>query len=474
MDFQENILRNFTRIASHPRPSGHEDVVAADLAAWGREQGFTARVDNAKNVVIEVPASPGCEMAPVTILQGHTDMVCVAADGVAFDPLTDVPKLVRDGDALHASGTTLGADDGLGLAISMTLAADPALRHGPLRILATADEEKGMSGAGALDNAALDGKYLINLDSEEMGVLTNSSAGSQSYTLTLRAARIPAPYRWAFRITFSGFRGGHSGVDIHKNRANAICLLGRLLASAPDFALASLSGGTAYNAIPTGISAVVVTDSPEALCHAVNTCRAYVRARYTEPDSARITLESCPRPADTLPCAASRDAASLIASLPCGVRTMSQDFDGLVESSCSVGVVSLDGDTVTIGAFARSSVASRLLENEADYRRLAAAHGFTVSASAPGTGWPVDPANPLEAMFTEAYRAVTGAEMTVSPIHAGLECGSFAARNPKLSIVSVGPTITGAHSPLETADLSVLNDFTRVVAAVIEKIAAQV
>ncbi len=473
MDYQESILGNFTRIASHPRPSGHEDAVAADLAAWGREQGFSARVDRAKNVIIEVPASPGCEKAPVTILQGHTDMVCVAADGVAFDPLTDVPKLVREASALHAFGTTLGADDGLGLAVAMTLAADPALRHGPLRILATADEEKGMSGAQALDDAALAGKYLINLDSEEMGVLTNSSAGSQSYTLALRAPRVPASYRHAFRVAFSGFRGGHSGVDIHKNRANSICLLGRLLSSVPEFALASLSGGTAYNAIPTGACAVVVTDDPDALRDAAGACRAEVRARYMEPDSARIALEPCPCPADTLPCAASRDAARLIAALPCGVRTMSPDFDGLVESSCSVGVVSLDGDTVTVGAFARSSVAPRLRENEADYRRLAAMHGFTVSVSAPGAGWPVDPHNPLEAMFTEAYRAVTGADMIVSPIHAGLECGSFAARNPKLSIVSVGPTITGAHSPLETADLSVLNDFTRVVAVVLEKIAAQ-
>ncbi|MDD6878334.1 MAG: beta-Ala-His dipeptidase [Clostridiaceae bacterium] len=471
MDVTERILANFTRIASHPRPSGHEDAVAADLASWGRENGFASRVDAAKNVIIDVPASPGCEKVPVTILQGHTDMVCVAADGVSFDPLTDVPTLVREGDTLRADGTTLGADDGLGLAIAMTLAADPALRHGPLRLIATSDEESGMSGAHALGPDALEGRYLINLDSEEMGVLTNSSAGSQSYELSLPAPWVPTPYRFAFRIVFSGFRGGHSGVDIHKNRANSIRLLAELLADAPDFALASLSGGTAYNAIPTGASAVVVTDEPEALAAAVNACRARIRRQFEEPEAACLALIPCARPETALTPDASRAAARLIAALPCGVRTMSPNFEGLVESSCSIGIAALDESALRVCAFARASVTERLRETEADCRRAAETFGFAVNAGEAGEGWPVEPENPLEAMFRDAYRAVIGEELTVCPIHAGLECGSFASRNPALSIVSVGPTVTGAHSPREMANLAELDGFTAVVARVLEKIA---
>ncbi len=466
----ESVLHNFARIASHPRPSGHEEAVAADLAAWGREQGFEVRVDSGCNVVIDAPATPGCEDAPRTILQGHTDMVCVAADGKSFDPLRDVPVIVREGDNLRADGTSLGADDGLGLAIAMTLMTDPGLRHGPLRFLATSDEEGGAQPIGPLDPAALEGRYLINLDSEDMDILTNSCAGSQTLVYTVRAPRIPSPYACALRITLRGFLGGHSGSDIHKERANSLILLGRFLAKLKEFALADFSSGTAMNAIPTGAAALITVPDRAAAEAAFDLFRQVMQESYPEP-GAEVLMEDAALPADVLPPEVSSRAAQLIAALPCGVRTWSPDYEGLVECSCSVDLARMEGDTLTVGAMARSLNFDRLLDNAADYRALSERFGFPLEASEPGRGWPVDPDNPLERMFVEVWPLATGRTLTVLPIHAGLECAAFAELNPGLSLVSLGPTILSPHSPAETAELSCIEPLTRAVAMVIGRIA---
>lgn len=470
MSYTEQILQNFARIASHPRPSGHEEAAAEDLAAWGREQGFDARIDSGYNVVIDVPASPGCEDVPRTILQGHLDMVCTAAEGVAFDPLRDVPKIIREGNTLHADGTTLGADNGLGVGLAMAICADKTLRHGPLRLLATTDEEGGAEPIGPLDPAALEGRYLINLDSETCGILTDSCAGNQALTVIVDAPRKKAPFRWAFRIALSGFAGGHSGADIHLGHANPLILLGKLLETLPDFALADFTAGSAHNAIPTSASAVILTQDTDALCRAVNAARTAILRQYPEP-GAGVELTPAEVPADAFSPEVSRRAACLIARLPNGVRTWYPGFDDLVECSCSVDMARTENGVLRVSALARSLKFERHAENEAEYRALAEKYGFPLEVTEPKHGWPADPDNPLERLFAEAWREVTGKELIIRPIHAGLECASFILLNPGLSLVSLGPTILYPHSPSETAVLDGLEELACAVARVVERIA---
>ena len=467
MNYTEQILQNFRRLAAHPRPSGHEQAVAEDLVAWGREQGFDARHDAGFNVVIDVSATPGCENVPRTILQGHLDMVCTAAEGVAFDPLRDVPKIIREGNTLHADGTTLGADNGLGVGLAMAVCADRTLRHGPLRLLATTDEEGGAEPIGPLDPSALDGRFLINLDSETCGVLTNSCAGNQALTVTITGPQVPAPFPHAYRVALSGFAGGHSGADIHLDRVNPLIALAGLLDSLPALALADFSAGTAHNAIPTAASALVLVPDDTALRRAADSALAAWREK--EP-AAVVSVEPAPLPASSLSPEVSRRAAALIARLPNGVRTWAKGYDNLVESSCSADLARMADGVLTVTSLARSLRFETHAENEADFRTLCRRYGFELSVTEPGHGWPADPDNPLERLFAEVWREITGRDLVIRPIHAGLECASFAAVNPRLSLVSLGPTILYPHSPSEPAVLDGLEELAAAVGEVVSRI----
>ena len=263
-DMDQRILENFLSLTRIPRKSHHEEAVSRFLYQWALDKGLRACRDEVGNVIIDKPASAGCENAPCTILQAHMDMVCVAEPGRAYDPLTDPITVINDGETLTADGTSLGGDDGAGVAIAMTILEDTQAVHGPVRAIFTVDEEDGMAGANALDVRHLDVGYLINMDWEEYGSLCCSSAGSDMYLFRRAVERTDAAGLSAFSLSLRGFEGGHSGAQIHLGRANAIRAAARILLAAADagcgIRLAAFKGGSAHTAIPSSAEAVVCVD----------------------------------------------------------------------------------------------------------------------------------------------------------------------------------------------------------------------
>lgn len=456
----ESVVGNFLPLTKIPRPSGHEEAVAAWLLDWARDRGFqNAERDAANNVRFDVPATPGLEALPLTVLQGHMDMVCVAEQGRDYDPLRDPIRVVRDNAAgtLTAEGTTLGADDGAGIALALS-AAEGKLRHGPLRVICTADEEAGMSGAAGLSAEWLrDAACLINLDSEwpDQVVVSTASGIRMRFSFTPQSV---APAGTAVRVELKGLCGGHSGMEIHKGRCNAIValsnLLRQLLAEGTGFTLCSLTGGTASNAIPDAAAAVLCVSDVKALEGALGRRVAALSERWkdTEP-GLTLTLSEADMPPAALSDADRDRALALASELPNGVHTWSADLEGLVESSSNLGVFRADAGGVEAVALARSSNAARQTELTARQRALAASLGFAVETESSTAPWPYNPDSRLLALCKETYRALHGAEIDVAAIHAGLECGAFAALNPALDMVSIGPKVTDAHSPRETLHL---------------------
>lgn len=472
---KEAVLKHFEELSAIPRPSGHEERAAAFIQSWAESHGFAVRTDEYKNVIAEIPATPGYENAPLTILQAHMDMVCVAEPGRKFDPLTDTPTLVYDTvdgrEILTASGTSLGGDDGLGIATMMAAAEDPEIVHGPMRLIATADEEDGMSGAEHLTAEDLDARYLINLDSEEFGELTNSSAGSQNLTFRRKAEWVDAPWLYGYTIRFSGFRGGHSGCDIHRNRCNVLKLMGETLMNVPH-ALHTLYGGTARNAIPDEVCVKLVTDAPELLWDAMHDTAERL-SQFDEPDTCSISMTPAAGLTRTLTPEASADTMRLLAGIPCGVLAMSGTVKGLVETSCSIGIARLTAEELVIDCLARSSVPSGQAKTEEKARIRALAHNFRLDAGRRGPVWPVAKDDPLVKHFCEAYREVVGSELRVAPLHAGLETATYAMKNPGLSLAAVGATVHSVHSIREYVELDTVEPFGQVLARVLGKIARE-
>lgn len=476
MDYK--IIENFLMLASIPHKSHHEEKISGFLYNWAAEKGLSVCRDAAGNVIIEKPAFPGCDSAPLTILQAHMDMVVVWVDGRRFDPLADAITVIDDGETLRALGTSLGGDDGIGVAIAMTILEDKDAVHGPLRAIFTVNEEDGMTGAEALDARHLDGKYLINLDWEEYGSLCCSSAGSEQY----RFSRTP---HWeavtdgvAFTVSVQHLTGGHSGTTIHFARANAIRTAAGMIAAARQFGvpvrLASFTGGSAHNAIPNTASAIVVVPREDWPCFlSVAETEAMVRRSAcmdTDPQ-AEITvtmLETLPEKAIS-----AEDTAAfldIMSTVPNGVRSMSPTIPGLVESSSNLGVAVLKEDAMEFLVHPRSSEPKIMEEMRTEFLNAAAARGFAREILMSAPAWPVRPDSELVEICLRHYKAVSGTDMKVEPIHAGLECGSWAKKNPELDIISIGPDILDIHSPRETLVLSTVYNCGELVSRMLKEI----
>ena len=477
-DFFEIIINEFLKISGIPRPSHHEEKISAYIAGWAREHGLQAVRDEWKNVVIEKPASPGMETAPVTILQAHMDMVCVAEDGFEYDPLNDPIRVVNDDVTLTAEGTSLGADDGIGVAMCLYLLQDDTLRHGPLRVILTADEEDGMDSA-EMDPVCFKGRYLINLDEEEIGALSNSCAGSELFRFQSVLRKEPVREgSLKISISVSDLLGGHSGLEIHKGRANAVVALAMVLTELSlngiAFRITSFTGGQAYNAIPKAGSVTVVID-PEDRASAeriLDNCISDFKERFCkiEPDC-RFVYTTEPYEAKEAPEAdASIRLARLMCSVPNGIHTMSPFVEGLVESSANLGMVSMDEGSVEFAVFARSSVEYYAGQISAICGILADAFSFELIREGSTPGWEADPDSVLVDIACGAYRELTGKEMKVRPVHAGVECGIFAKKNPGLDMISIGPTVTGVHSPAERCVLEDVKTTAELIVRILEDI----
>ena len=457
----EDVLKEFAALAAIPRPSKHEQAVAHHLVERLRAIGLTVEQDRIGNVIANLEPSLNRQDAPLTILQSHMDMVCVADEGVAYNPLTDPIKLIRADGYLHADGTSLGADDGIGIALILhtlkRLVDNPKLEHGAIRVIFTVDEEAGMSGAAVLDVRYLDdATYLLNCDSEDCDELVVGSAGSVHIDFKRRIDWLKPSGSNAFRLTVSGLKGGHSGEEINAGRANAIKILGELLSTIDDnggaVELVDIKGGKAVNAIAAQAEAIIVTAfDADHLLPIVDQFERRIKKIYVDADpNIKISVEKTVAPDKVID-----DSAGVIAllnGLKQGVMAMSTA--DLVETSANVGIIGLDGDRLTVKYFPRSSVDGKLIEIVGECRELGARLGFEIESSEPSAAWTENKRSRLAGLVTSIFERQNGRAMQIKTIHAGLECSYFYAKNPALDIVSIGTTNEHIHTPRERLKLS--------------------
>ena len=456
----EQVLKEFASLNRIPRPSKHEEAVAEYLVERSKELGYHGVRDHANNVIIEVPATLGYEDAPFVIVQAHSDMVCVSEDP-DYDPLSDPIITVNDGKTLRAKNSSLGADDGIGVAMILAMLQTGA-PHGPLRVIFTADEESGMSGAMGLEDKYTEGDYLINLDWEEEGSLCIGCAGSLAVTYE-KLCHFQKVEGLGYEISLSGLRGGHSGVEIVEHRPNAIAVIGRflkqLVEEQVDFSLVSVDGGQAHNVICPDGKAILVVERPseERFMECFRKFLSHFESEFG--DSEKEFLFVC-KEMEELSQGYSKEDSEAIAlflgQCPQGVISMSRALEGFVELSNNLGVISSDENGVKMEVLYRANDSGQMKDLAGQTARLAESYGWTAVVESENPSWPSKLPSAILGLAEKIYRRQTGKEVRVESIHAGLECGYFAGKNPKLDILSMGPTITDAHSVREALDLNTL------------------
>ena len=461
------VWKHFAQIVNIPRPSHHEEKIRKYVMDVARSLGLECREDEAHNVYVRKPATEGMEDRKGIVLQAHLDMVPQKNNDKKFDFETDPIEAYVDGEWVTADGTTLGADNGIGAAAILAVLEDDTLRHGPIEALFTATEETGMDGAFGLKKGLLHGDILLNLDSETEGELYVGCAGGLDANITFEYAPEAAPThgRTAMKLTVKGLKGGHSGIQIGTQRANANRLLFRFLnrASAScEVLLASVDGGGLRNAIPREAEAAVLvkTEDREAFVKELKAYEKTVRAEFAGiEDSISIEAEECEAPKEIIAPEVARNLTKAVVGCPDGVQRMSVAMPGLVQTSTNLARVVSDGKTVKLQCLLRSSVNT---EKEALGEALAAVFelaGAEVELSGSYDGWNPNMESPILKAMTESYKALYGTEPAVTAIHAGLECGIIGSKYPKLDMISFGPTICYPHSPDEKVEIASVGKF---------------
>ena len=472
------VFEIFDEITKVPRPSKKEEKIRQYLLDFAAKHNIAAKTDAIGNVVMTKPATPGKEDAPTVIMQAHMDMVCESNDK-SFDFENSPITTIVDGDWLHADGTTLGADNGIGMAGALAALIDDKLVHGPLEALFTVDEETGLTGANNLGDGMITGNILLNLDSEDDAEIFIGCAGGVDTTCTFTYHRSVAPTDFHyFKFDISKGLGGHSGGDIHLGRANANKLLARFLwtlAQAHAVTLAEIDGGNLRNAIPRAAHAVFGVDSAnkENVRIAFNRFVADVENEYKglEPTLA-FDLESVDRPEF---CVDSDTTTKLIRSLYCaphGVISMSRDLEGLVETSTNLASVKMkDTNQIVVTTSQRSSVESRKWDIANQVEALFTLAGAEVSHGDGYPGWAPNMDSQIMKIASEAYEELYGVKPAIKAIHAGLECGLFLEKYPHLDMVSFGPTLQGVHSPSERMYIPAVERYWGQLTRILEKVA---
>jgi dipeptidase D len=447
------LWRHFDRILTIPRGSGEEGRIREYVVGVAAARGLPHQVDRTGNVVVRVPASPGHEGAPTVVLQSHLDMVNEKDSDVAHDFDHDPIRPLLEGEYLTATGTTLGSDNGIGVASMLALLESDDVVHGPLELLFTIDEETGLTGASGLDASLFTGRTLINLDSEEEDAVTVGCAGGADTALHLQLTTAAANGA-VLVVRLRGLLGGHSGVDIHLQRGNAVKLLARILHAAVHdhaFRIASLEGGNKHNAIPREASAVLVVEGDVATLRATLTSEFdAVKAEYAaaDPGMALELLDSAAVgqawTSDT-----GVHVVHVLEALPHGVLAMSLDIPGLVETSNNVATVTLKDGKLVIGNSSRSSLMPALRAVQRRLKAIAQLANADVVERHGYPGWKPDLSSPLLGVVREVYTQVHGREPAMRAVHAGLECGIIGEKVPGMDMISIGPQIEFPHSPAE-------------------------
>lgn len=472
------VFEIFDEITKIPRPSKKEEKIRQYLLDFAKKHNIEAKTDEVGNVAMYKPATPGHENAPIVIMQGHMDMVC-ESDHKDFDFEHNPIHTIVDGEWVHADGTTLGADNGIGVAASLAALIDDTLVHGPLEVLVTVDEETGMTGAFNLGKDMIHGKILLNLDSEDDAEVFIGCAGGVDTTATFKYERSMAPtdYQY-FKVEVKNGLGGHSGGDIHLGRANANKLLARFiwnLTKKYEVSVATFDGGNLRNAIPRAAHAVigVHTSHKEDVRIMLNNYVAEIANEYAgvEPTLA-IDMESVERPEY---CIDSRTSLNLIRSLYCaphGVISMSRDLEGLVETSTNLAAVKMKEDNeILITTSQRSSVESRKWDIANQVEAVFTLAGAHVTHGDGYPGWQPNMNSPIMKIASDAYEELFGIKPAIKAIHAGLECGLFKSVYPELDMVSFGPTLRGVHSPSEKMHIPAVERFWLQLRRILEKVA---
>ena len=467
----------FNAVTQTPRCSGSEERILAYLDSVAREHGLTTRRDRVGNLVIVVPAARGCESAPTVVLQGHVDMVCEKNREIDHDFDRQGIEVVRDGDWLTARGTTLGGDNGVALAAMLALLDEPPGRHGPLELLFTVDEERGLTGAGGIEPHMLKGRVMLNLDSEEEGFVTVGCAGGGDTVVTLHGRREALPAGWeVVQLSVRGLQGGHSGMEIICNRANALRCLGRALdrlsRELSGLRLHGLEGGSKRNAIPREARATVALPAGgyDRSADLLRGLTAELRAEFapSDPDLEVLLERGAAIPPQPFDAATSSRAVTLLLATPTGVLAMNRQIAGLVETSTNLGVVEQQADLLRFISCTRSAVAPALEGVRQTLRALGEALGAQVQQEPAYPGWNPDLGSKLLATFKSVHKEVTGAEPQVMAIHAGLECGILGERFPGMDMISFGPDLKGVHAPGERLSIPSTGRFFRLLKALLE------
>lgn len=452
---EKRLWSYFNDISSIPRESGNEEGVASFLLDWAGKNGIFAVKDSTGNVIMKKPASKGCENYPPVALQGHMDMVCVKREGSKHDFKKDPIDIVCDGKYISAKDTSLGGDDGIAIAIMLDILSDDTLVHGPVECICTVNEEVGLTGAFGLEERFVSARQLINLDSEEEDIFYIGCAGGLDVTVNKTYEAVETSGEKTVEVEISGLLGGHSGGDIHRMRANAIAVFARYLNSLPYSRIVSAEGGTKRNVIPSYLKAVIlVKDTGEALREAEK-LQADLRVEYSHSDPGiTISVKETAAAATALPEDVSGNVTNILVSSPNGVIAYSQTLPGIVETSCNLAILKIDGERAEIIYSVRSSIESAKKNVAAEIGRLSKSNGFEVSCGDGYPGWIPNPSSPLTAKLAACYEEYTGKKPEITAIHAGLECGIINSKIPGMDSVSIGPNMTDIHSVNEHLDIA--------------------
>lgn len=447
------VFEFFKEISAIPRGSGNTDAISDYCINFARERGLEVIRDSLGNVIIKKGASAGYERSGAVILQGHLDMVCIAEEGLNVDFEKEPVRLFTDGDWIRARGTTLGADDGIAVAMILAILDSDDIPHPPIEAVFTIDEEVGLTGAANLDVSYLSGSRMINIDSEEEGIITVSCAGG------VRAEAHIGGLREVFdgefvKITAGGMKGGHSGMEIDKGRANADRVLATVISEIgkrTDMRLASFNGGLRDNAIPSVAEAVIAVGDSSAVADTLELFSDRLGKEYGE----NIRFKTGSVVSETVfDNRSTENIINAVLESPDGVQTMSADIEGLVATSLNLGIVKTIGDTVELVFMIRSAVETGKWDLTDKLTSVIKKYGGEVALSGNYNAWEYRKNSLLRDMAVEVYKDVYGEEPQVAAIHAGLECGIFAGKIKDFDAISIGPDIIGAHTPGEKLGIS--------------------
>ncbi|MEK6552237.1 MAG: aminoacyl-histidine dipeptidase [Bacteroidota bacterium] len=475
------LWKRFFEISQIPRPSKNEERVRLYLRNFAGQNNFDIKEDEVGNTVILVPPKPGFENAQTVVLQSHVDMVCEKNKDTQHDFTQDPIKLLREGEWIKADGTTLGADNGIGVAAALAVSQDDDFNHGPLELLFTVDEETGLTGANNLKKDFITGKMLLNLDTEEDGAFYVGCAGGMDSLGTFKIEyEEPKKGYIPFSLFVSGLKGGHSGINISDGRANAIKILGLLISMLEkyDYQLAFINGGSKRNAIPREAEAIIFL-SPDNDANVRELINAFTLETVLEfrlrDDSIKINFERDDVAVNTYSKVYTKqfstNVINTILGMPHGVIAMSANIPELVETSTNLATVVLEGDTLKIGTSQRSSIESAKKNIAKSVKAVFDLAGAEVKVGDGYPGWQPDMDSQLLKISKRVFKDIFSKEPELKAVHAGLECGILGDKYPGIQMVSFGPTIEGAHSPDEKVKIGDVDKFYRLLKSILAEIA---